>query len=94
VEQIVKESVLLIPHLVVAVANAVHGVGDPGEMLDETVGKFLVHGVVVAQNERNLKHALAVESHPCGYVSSEWSNFPETASGRPAGFTSTSEPSR
>src|SRR5277367_7191430 len=49
-------------------ADAIHGVSDPGEMLDESVGDLLVHLVVLSQNERDLQHAQAVEGHPCGAV--------------------------
>src|SRR5215469_15922638 len=37
-------------------------------MFDETIGNFFVHCIVVAKNERDLKHALAVERHPCRAV--------------------------
>src|SRR5277367_1467968 len=63
-EQIVEEPILGVPHLILMLANPVHRVGDPEEMLYEAKGDFLVHGVVLCQNKRNLQHVLAVESHP------------------------------
>ena len=63
-QQIVEESVLLVPHLVVMLADAVHRVGDPHEMLDELEGDLLVHRVVFGQDQGDLQHALAVERHP------------------------------
>src|SRR6476646_11704450 len=63
-EQIVEEAVLAVPHLVVVFPDPIHGVGDPEEVLKEPVGNFLIHGVVVCQNQSDLEHVLAVESHP------------------------------
>ena len=63
-QQVVEEPVLLVPHLVVMLADAVHGVGDPHEVLDELEGDLLVHRVVLGQDQRHLQHALAVERHP------------------------------
>ena len=67
-QQIIEEAVLLIPHLVVMLAEAVHGIGDPHEMLDELEGDLLVHRVVFAQDQGHLQHVLAVERHPGGAV--------------------------
>ena len=63
-QQIVEEPVLLVPHLVVMLAAAVHGVGNPHEVLDELEGDLLVHRVVLGQDQGHLQHALAVERHP------------------------------
>src|SRR5688572_13996177 len=49
-------------------ADAVHRVGDPSEMLDELVGDLFVHRVVVGENEGYLQHVLTVKSHPGGPV--------------------------
>src|SRR5690349_4570631 len=46
-------------------ADAVHGVGNPGEMLNEVKGDLLIHWVVIGENDGDLQHALAVEGHPC-----------------------------
>ena len=46
------------------IAAAVHGVGNPQEVLDEPEGGFFVNRVVFRQNQRDLGHALAVERHP------------------------------
>ena len=54
--------------LVVMLAGPVHRVRDPHEMLDELEGDLLVGRVVLAQNQRHLEHALAVERHPGGPV--------------------------
>ena len=45
-------------------ADAVHRVGDPHEMLDELVGDLFVHRVVFGENEGDLQHVLAVKRHP------------------------------
>ncbi len=63
-QQIVEEPVLLVPHLVVVLAAAVHRIGNPHEMLDELEGDLLVHRVVFGQDQGHLQHALAVERHP------------------------------
>src|SRR5580693_3221505 len=63
-EQIVEEPILGVPHLILMLADPVHRIGDPEEMLYETKGNFFIHGVVLCQNKRNLQHVLAVESHP------------------------------
>ena len=67
-QHIVEESVRLVPHLVVVLADPVHGVGDPQEMLEEGKGVLLVVRVVVGQHEGDLDHVLAVEGHPGGPV--------------------------
>src|SRR5271170_2195653 len=67
-EQVVEEALGRIPHLVVVLADAVHRVGDPEELLDEAEGEVLIYGVLLGQDERNLQHAQAVERHPCGAV--------------------------
>src|SRR5580693_128286 len=45
--------------------HPVHSISDPEEMLEETVGDFLIHGIVFRQNESDLQHVLAIEGHPC-----------------------------
>src|SRR5271157_3582782 len=67
-EQIVEEAFLRVPHLVVVLADAVHGIGDPYEMLEEPESDFLVYRVVLGEDERNLQHGQAVERHPCRAV--------------------------
>ena len=63
-QQIIEEAVLLVPHLVVTLADAVHGIGDPQEMLGELEGDILVDRVLLAQDQGDVQHALAVERHP------------------------------
>ena len=63
-QHVVEEAVLLVPHLVAVPAAAVHGVGDPHEMLDELEGHLLIDRVLLGQDEGDLQHALAVERHP------------------------------
>src|SRR5215831_17895870 len=63
-EYVVEKAVLLVPHVLVRCADAVHSVGDPGVMLNELVGDILVHGIVLAQDESHLEHALAIKRHP------------------------------
>jgi len=48
-EDVVVEAVLLVPHLVLVLADLVHGVGDPDEVLEELEGDLLVGRVVVAR---------------------------------------------
>ena len=49
-------------------ADAVHRVGDPHEVLEEVEGVLLVLRVVLGQDEGHLDHVLAVEGHPGGAV--------------------------
>ena len=63
-EQIVEETLLGIPHLIVVLADPIHGIRDPEEMLQEPESDVLIHGVVLRQNECDLQHVLAVERHP------------------------------
>src|SRR5215469_14334296 len=63
-KEVVEEPVLLVPHLVVAVAYAIHGIGDPDEVLKEAIGNLLVHLVVRGQNESNVQHGETVIRHP------------------------------
>src|SRR5215469_2368015 len=67
-KEIVEESILLIPHFVVALADTIHSIGDPGKMFEETVSNLFVHRVGLGKNERNLEHRQAVECHPCRAV--------------------------
>ena len=50
-------------------AEAVHRVGNPHEMLDELEGDLLVLALAFGQTEGNMEHALAIERHPCRAVS-------------------------
>ena len=50
------------------VADPVHRVGDPHEVLEEVERVLLVLRVVVGQDEGHLDHVLAVEGHPGGAV--------------------------
>src|SRR5580658_5573626 len=68
VQQVVEESVLRVPHFIMVRAHTVHRIGDPYEVLKEPEGDFLIHVVVIGQNQRDLQHALAVEGHPCSAV--------------------------
>ena len=63
-EDVVEEAVGLVPHLVVVVADPVHRVGDPHEVLEELERVLLVVRILVGQDERDLEHVLAVERHP------------------------------
>src|SRR5215472_802423 len=63
-EQVVKEPVFGVPHLITIVPDPIHGVRDPKEMLQETQGDVLIDGVVLGQNQCDLHHALTVECHP------------------------------
>src|ERR1043166_2045473 len=46
-------------------ADAVHSIRNPQEVLKELEGDLLVHRVVLTQNQGYFQHALAVERHPC-----------------------------
>src|SRR5215472_18187970 len=63
-QQIVKEPVRGIPHRVAVLANSVHGISDPDEMFQETIGDLLIQRIRFRQDERDLQHVLAIESHP------------------------------
>ena len=63
-QQVVEEPVLAVPHVVVPVAHAIHGVRDPEEMLEEPIGDLVVHRIRLAEDERDFQHVLAVERHP------------------------------
>ena len=49
-------------------AEAVHRIGNPHEMLEELEGDLFVHRVVFAKYQGHLQHALAVKRHPGGAV--------------------------
>ena len=63
-EHVVEEAVLVVPHLVVGLADLVHGAGDPEEMLDELQGQVLVAGVARPEDQGQLEHVLAEQGHP------------------------------
>ena len=63
-EQIIEKTILGVPHFVVVLADSIHGVCDPEEMLQEPEGNLLIHRVVLCQNKRDLQHVLAIEGHP------------------------------
>src|SRR5262249_31781245 len=67
-QDVVEEPVVLVPQLVLVDADAVHGPGDPEKMLVELRGELLVDRIVQRQLQRDLEHALAIESHPRGAV--------------------------
>src|ERR1044071_3602946 len=50
-QQIIEKSILLIPHLIMVIADSIHRIGDPYEMLEELEGDILIHGVVVAKDQ-------------------------------------------
>ena len=67
-QHVVEEPVLLVPHLVLAVADAIHRGGDPEEVLQIAQRFLLVDRVVASQLEGDLEHALREEHHPRGAV--------------------------
>ena len=67
-QHVVEESVLLVPHFVVPVADPVHGAGDVQRVLEEFLDEFLVLRLVECQLDRNAQHLLAEEHHPCRAV--------------------------
>src|SRR5882757_10594076 len=64
-QQIVKESVLFIPQLVLILSDPVHASRDPQEVFHKLQSHGLVGGVVHGQLKRNLEHVLAIQRHPC-----------------------------
>src|SRR5215469_17089659 len=67
-QEVVIETVFFVPHLVVMVANPVHGISNPDKVLIEAVSHFFINRVVLGKNESDLQHDLAVERNPCGAV--------------------------
>src|SRR6476661_6392757 len=63
-KQVVEEAILGVPHLIVVVSDSIHRVCDPQELLNEPERNLFVIRVELRQDERNLKHVLAIESHP------------------------------
>src|SRR5262249_54545822 len=49
---------------IVLIPNAVHSIGNPNKMFQEPVSDLLVSGILLCQNERDLKHVLTIEGHP------------------------------
>ena len=63
-QHVVEEPVLLVPELVLVVADAVHRRGDEQEVLGELEHHVLVERVVRGELERDPEHALREERHP------------------------------
>ena len=63
-EHVVEEPVLLVPQLIVVVADPVHRRGDEQEVLCELEHHVLVDRVVRGELERDPEHALREERHP------------------------------
>ena len=67
-EDVVEEAVLLVPELVVVLADAVHRGGDEREVLRELQHHLAVHRLVRRELEGDAEHALREEGHPRGAV--------------------------
>ena len=67
-EDVIEESILFIPQLIVAAAHVLHGAADVDEVLEELRGHRLVGTVLVRQLERDAHHVQAEESHPARRV--------------------------
>src|SRR5688572_17766195 len=63
-KQIVKESVFLVPHLVLMFADTIHGGTDPEKMLKKLQGHVFIDRVVHRQFQRNIQHVLTEQRHP------------------------------
>ena len=63
-QHVVEEAVLLVPHLVVALAHPVHRAGDEQRVLEELLDELLVERLVQRQLDRDAQHLLAEEHHP------------------------------
>ena len=51
-QHVVEEAVLVVPHLVVAIADPVHGAGDEERVLEEFLDELLVHAARAARARR------------------------------------------
>ena len=65
-QHVVIETILLVPHAVVA--DLVQGHADPQEVLRELEHQVVVTGIVFGELERDLEHVLAEQGHPRGAV--------------------------
>ena len=63
-QHVVEEPVLLVPQLVLVVADPVHRRGDEQEVLGELEHHVLVERVVLGELDRDPEHALREERHP------------------------------
>ena len=63
-QHVVEEAVLLVPHLVVTLADPVHGAGDGQRVLEELLDELLVQRLVQRELDRDAQHLLAEEHHP------------------------------
>ncbi len=64
-QHVVEEAVFLVPHLVLALADAVHRGGDPQRSARRTSSDISSYsGSFSGQLERDLEHVLAEERHP------------------------------
>ena len=67
-QHVVEESVLLVPHLVLVRAHAVHGARDRQRVAEELLDELLVVRLVQCELDRDAQHLLAEEHHPGGAI--------------------------
>src|SRR3569832_1144205 len=67
-QHVVKETVLFVPQLVIAVAHVLHGGADVDEVLEELGGEALVTLVLKRELERDAHHVQRIHRHPPGGV--------------------------
>jgi len=67
-QDIVEETVLLIPHFILVFAQPVHRPGNPHRMLEKFADELLVQGIVDRQFDGNPEHLLTEKDHPGGAV--------------------------
>src|SRR5215472_5589329 len=78
-QEVIVEAVFFVPHLILMVANPIHCIGNPDEVLEETVSHVFIDRVVFRKDNGDLKHDLAVQSNPCGAIRL----FDRSAGGQP-----------
>ncbi len=67
-QYIVEKALLFVPHLILLLAHAVHGAGNPQEVLDELVDELLIVGVMLGEFGRHREHVQTEKGHPRGAV--------------------------
>src|SRR5215469_2058157 len=67
-EEVIIETVFLVPHLVVMIANPIHRIGNPDEVFVEPVSHLLINRVVLGEDNGDLEHDLAKQGNPCGAI--------------------------
>src|ERR1700739_3032555 len=67
-QDVVVETVLMVPEFDAFAAAVVHGGGGMNEMFEELAGDTFISGVLTSEFEGDSKHVQAVHPHPAGAV--------------------------